>query len=234
MALQKKKITFRKKKMGIGSLECGNLLWKQWKMVIVSLSDEVYINYTLFTFSTMLDFRIFFLLSIIDMFIYLFLVVLNLVCCVCTGLSLVVLSSSYSVVEMCGLASACCRANGSQIIGIRNSEKKSGEPRAWNLWVCKEKINNPGQKEKTISLSAQGLSYVVPGYLIKTKAWFQGISATASSLSCVCAELMCNFKKAWAYILWKVKLSLMRVCEKKEEAIFWYIVQNWNISAIVF
>ena len=148
MALQKKKITFRKKKMGIGSLDCGNLFWKQWKMVIVSLSDEVYINYTLFTFSTMLDFRIFFLLSIIDMFIYLFLVVLNLVCCVCTGLSLVVLSSSYSVVEMCGLASACCRANGSQIIGIRNSEKKSGEPRAWNLWVCKEKINNPGQKEK--------------------------------------------------------------------------------------
>ena len=44
MALQKKKITFRKKKMGIGSLECGNLFWKQWKMVIVSLSDELYIN----------------------------------------------------------------------------------------------------------------------------------------------------------------------------------------------
>lgn len=30
--------------MGIGSLEYGNLFWKQWKMVIVSLSDELYIN----------------------------------------------------------------------------------------------------------------------------------------------------------------------------------------------
>ena len=54
-------------------------------------------------FSTRLDFRIFSLLSIIDMFIYLVLVVLNLVCYVHTGLSLVVLSSGYSVAAVCGL-----------------------------------------------------------------------------------------------------------------------------------
>ena len=60
------------------------------------------------------------------MFISLALVELNLVCYVRTGLSLVVLSSGYSSCSVwashCG-RSSCCRTNGSQIIGMRNSEE---------------------------------------------------------------------------------------------------------------
>lgn len=153
MALQKKKKNYIQEK------EDGYWFTRVWQLILEAVKNGncvikwwiIYKLYILFTFSMMLDFRIFFLLSIIDMFIYWFLVVLNFVCCVCTGLSLVVLSSSYSVVAMCGLASLVAE----QIIGIRNSEKKSGEPRAWDLWVCKEKINNPGQRlGKTIRLSA--------------------------------------------------------------------------------